>query len=122
MNNKHLKSIAIAYIFIFVIFLSGCGGTSSSKVLSQGSSYAYDEYSVGKIKGTITAADTGLGLPGAIVEAYQCQATTGNDGTFLLEGIPAGDHSVTVRLQGYNAVSKTKRKNSSPSAFLKLSG
>lgn len=107
MNIKHLKSIAIAYIFIFVIFLSGCGGTSSSKVLSQGSSYAYDEYSVGKIKGTITAADTGLGLPGAIVEAYQCQATTGNDGTFLLEGIPAGDHSVTVRLQGYNAVSKT---------------
>ena len=53
MNNKHLKSIAVTYIFVLVIFFVGCGGTSSEKVLSQGSGSGYDEYSVGKIKGKI---------------------------------------------------------------------
>ena len=105
MNNKHLKSIAVTYIFVLVVFFVGCGGTSSEKVLSQGSGSGYDEYSVGKIKGKITASDTGLGLSGAIVEAYQSQSITSEDGTFLLERIPAGDHNVTVRMNGYNASS-----------------
>lgn len=103
MSIKPIKSIAIFIFFIFTFFLYGCGGTSSPKTLNQGSSGSYDDFSTGKIKGVVTASDSGLGLSGAIVEAYQCQAITGNDGSYLLEGIPAGDHNVTVRLQGYNA-------------------
>jgi hypothetical protein len=103
MSNKYIKSIVINLFFIFVIFICGCGGTSSTKLLSQGSSQAYDEFSTGKIKGRIVASDTGVGLKGAIVEAYQCQAITDESGNYILEGIPAGDHTVTVRIQGYNA-------------------
>ncbi len=103
MSNKHLKSIAISLFFIFLFFILGCGGTSSPKSLNQGSSDTYDDFTTGKIKGTVTSSDTGLGLSGAIVEAYQCQAVTNSDGSYILEGVPAGDHSVTVRLQGYNA-------------------
>lgn len=105
MSNKHLKSIAYL-IFILVFFISGCGGTSSTKNLSQGSANNYDDFSTGKIKGTVTSYSTGIALSGAIVEAYQCQAITGSDGTYVLDGVPAGDHSVTVRLEGYNATIK----------------
>ncbi len=103
MSNKPIKSIVILIFFIFIFFILGCGGTSSPKTLSQGSGESYDDFTTGKIKGLITSFETGLGLSGAIIEAYQCQTVSGNDGSFLLEGIPAGDHSVTVRLQGYNA-------------------
>lgn len=103
MNSKHLKSIVTAYIFLFVVFFTGCGGTSSEKVLNQGFTPTYDEFSVGKIKGIVRDSSTGMGIAGAIVEAYQCQAITGSDGSYLLEKIPAGDHKVTVRLPGYNA-------------------
>ena len=103
MSNKHRKSIAISLFFIFLFFIIGCGGTSSPKNLNQGSSGTYDDFTTGKIKGTVTSSNTGLGLSGAIVEAYQCQAVTNSDGSYILEGVPAGDHSVTVRLQGYNA-------------------
>ena len=103
MSNKYIKSIVINLFFILSIFICGCGGTSSTKTLSQGTSQAYDEFSTGKIKGRVVAADTGLGLKGAVVEAYQCQALTDENGNYVLEGIPAGDHWVTVRIQGYNA-------------------
>ncbi len=103
MSNKHLKSIAIVLFFIFTFFINGCGGTSSPKTLSQGLSEAFDDFSTGKIKGKVVANDTGLGLSGAVIEAYQCQAISENDGSYILEGIPAGDHQVTVRIQGYNA-------------------
>ena len=105
MSNKYIKSIVINLFFILVIFICGCGGTSSTKTLSQGSSQTYDEFSTGKIKGKVVAADTGVGLKGAVVEAYQCQAITDDNGNYVLEGIPAGDHLVTVRIQGYNASS-----------------
>lgn len=105
MSNKHIKSI-VYFIFIFTFFISGCGGTSSTKTLSQGATKTYDEFSTGKIKGIVSASDTGLGLSGAIVEAYQSQAVTGSDGSYLLEGIPSGNHTVTVRIQGYNAAIK----------------
>lgn len=103
MNIKHIKSIAITYIFIFTFFILGCGGTSSVKTISQGSTNIYDEFSVGKIKGWVKASDTGLPLSGAVVEAYQCQAITDGHGNYVLEAIPAGDHDVTVRLPGYKA-------------------
>ena len=103
MSNKYIKSIVINLFFIFVFFICGCGGTSSTKTISQGSSQTYDEFSTGKIKGKVVALDTGVGLKDAIVEAYQCQAITDENGNYVLEGIPAGDHFVTVRLQGYNA-------------------
>lgn len=103
MNNNYIKSIAITYIFIFIFFSVGCGGTSSDKVLNQGAGGPSGDLSLGKIQGTVTAADTGLALSNAIVEAYQNQATTDSNGNYLLEDIPAGDHNVTVRLQGYEA-------------------
>ena len=103
MSNKYIKSIVINLFFILAFFICGCGGTSSTKTLSQGSSQTYDEFSTGKIKGRVVASDTGMGLKDAIVEAYQRQALTDESGNYVLEGIPAGDHLVTVRLQGYNA-------------------
>ena len=103
MGNKYIKSIVINLFFILAFFICGCGGTSSTKTLSQGSSQTYDEFSTGKIKGRVVASDTGMGLKDAIVEAYQRQALTDESGNYVLEGIPAGDHLVTVRLQGYNA-------------------
>lgn len=103
MNIKPIKSIALFIFFIFTFFTLGCGGTSSPKTLSQSYADAYDDFSTGKIKGRVIATETGIALSGAIVEAYQCQAVTGSDGSYLLEGIPAGDHKVIVRCQGYNA-------------------
>lgn len=102
MNNKPIKSIAIIHIFIFALFFLGCGGTSSDKFLKT-SSGNNSSITMGKIQGTVVSSDTKLGLAGAIVEAYQSQAITDNEGNYLLENIPAGDHNVTVRLTGYSA-------------------
>ena len=79
MNNKPIKSIAIIHIFIFALFFLGCGGTSSDKFLKT-SSGNNSSITMGKIQGTVVSSDTKLGLAGAIVEAYQSQAITDNEG------------------------------------------
>lgn len=93
-------------LFICVIFLTGCGGTSSGKKLSSGPGNVVDDLEAGRIQGKITSADTGSIVKGAIVETYQKQAVSGDDGRYLLGPIPAGDYRVIARASGFSPVVK----------------
>jgi len=54
-----------------------------------------DPITTGTIRGTVTDAATGRGLPGVTVIAGSASAKTSTDGSFAIEDVPAGD--VTLR-------------------------
>lgn len=55
------------------------------------------------ISGTVVDAQTNLALPGAVVRAAGVgrSAVTGQNGRFVLTGVPAGTHDVEVSYMGY---------------------
>ncbi|MDX9728997.1 MAG: TonB-dependent receptor [Bacteroidales bacterium] len=62
----------------------------------------------GIITGRVTGAPEGRPLSNAAVIVDGVRGvTTGNDGRFLIEGVPAGTHSVEARILGYIAVTET---------------
>ncbi|MFB6240704.1 MAG: carboxypeptidase-like regulatory domain-containing protein, partial [Gemmatimonadota bacterium] len=63
----------------------------------------------GAITGTVTAAQSGNPVSGAqvFIEGTQFGTLTNQDGTYRLEGVPAGQHTVQVRLIGYQRASQT---------------
>ncbi len=48
----------------------------------------------GRISGVITDAKTGAPVPGLLVEAGGAQTLTAADGSYLLEGLPPGNHNL----------------------------
>ena len=60
----------------------------------------------GAIAGTVTD-DTGAPLAGATVTAGGESATTSTDGSYLIEGLAAGEHTVTATAAGYQEASQT---------------
>lgn len=78
-----------------VIFSPGCGGTSSSKKLSDGPAPIVDDLEAGRIQGTVTSLDTGTVVKGAVIETFQHQAVAGEDGRYLLGPMAA------VRIHDY---------------------
>lgn len=58
----------------------------------------------GIVTGRVTDAKSGKGITGASVslESNAQTATTGEDGVYRLAAVPAGSHTVTVRLVGYS--------------------
>lgn len=111
-ENKGRNIISRTGFLTVILFLvlsfcvAGCGGTSSSKKLSSGPTPIVDDLEAGRIQGTVTSADTGTVIKGAIVETFQNQATAGNDGTYILGPMAAGDYRVIARATGFSPVVK----------------
>ena len=63
----------------------------------------------GTITGTVTDGDSGEELPGANVEIPDLGmgVATGADGTYTLEGVPAGEQTLRISFLGYAAVEET---------------
>lgn len=63
----------------------------------------------GTIAGTVTAEGTGEPLNGAqvFIEGTEFGTLTGEDGAYSMEGVPAGDYTVSVRLIGYQGATET---------------
>ena len=102
-NFKHICIFFIGALFLFLI--SGCGGTSSSTDLPAGGGDSTNP-DYGRIQGTVIASTTGKILVGAVVETFQAQAVTGEDGRYLLGPLPAGDYRVVTRATGYSPMVK----------------
>jgi hypothetical protein len=66
--------------------------------------FAYAQ--VGSITGTVTDASTGQPVGGATVSVPRLSVTTGSDGTYTLNGLPAGSYQVTVSGYGYQSQSR----------------
>ena len=98
--------LIVLFFALTVILTTGCGGTSSSKNLSAGPSPIVDDLESGRIKGTVTSAVTGNIIKGAIVETFEKQAVAGDDGSYLLGPLPAGDYRVIARASGYEPIVK----------------
>ncbi len=100
--KKYLILFSISAMLI-VIFITGCGGTSSSKILTPGPGAIFDSLDAGKIQGTIHTQDNKTPIKGAIVETFELQAVTGEDGRFLIGPMPAGDYRLIARAPGFAA-------------------
>ncbi len=63
----------------------------------------------GAIEGVITEAQSGVPVPGAnvVIEDANLGAASGANGQYVIEQVPAGDHTVTVRFVGYRTINRT---------------
>jgi hypothetical protein len=61
----------------------------------------------GSVTGTITDATTDQPIAGATVSIPRLQVTTGSDGTYTLNGLPAGSYQMTVSDYGYQTQTQT---------------
>jgi hypothetical protein len=100
----HKKKIPFFFLFLIisVCLFTGCGGTSSSTSLPSGQDGDGNNLDHGRIQGTIIASSTGNIIPGAVVETFQSQAISGEDGRYLLGPLAAGDYRLVVRASGYS--------------------
>lgn len=106
-KNFRPPLIFILFTLIAIIFASGCGGTSSSNDLS-GSDSKTGNLDHGRIQGTVIASSTGNVVSGAIIETFDHQASSGEDGRYLLGPMPAGDYRIITRASGYSPRVKEK--------------
>jgi subtilisin len=60
---------------------------------------------VGAIDGTVTDADTEEGIAGATVTVGNTglSGTTGQEGTYVIDNVPVGTHSLTASAEGYQS-------------------
>ena len=58
---------------------------------------------VGTVRGAVVDDEDGTALSGAVVtlEGIGLSTTTGPDGTFVIDGVPAGDYGLTVTREGF---------------------
>ena len=105
MHKFFKRNWLFIFCAIFLLFLTGCGGTSSSEKISTPST-DINNPDYGRIQGTVTASSTGNIIVGAIVETFQAQAVTASDGRYLLGPLPAGDYRLITRATGYSPVVK----------------
>ena len=68
-----------------------------------GSGPAFGLGQAGSIQGIVAAEDGGVPLPAALVvlEGTGMEATTGADGTFVIDGVPAGAYELTVTREAF---------------------
>ncbi len=101
----HLLMVFLVFVSV-VTLITGCGGTSSTKNLSNGPAAITDDLDAGRIQGTVTSLHNGSLIKGAIVETFQNQSVAGEDGKYLLGPMAAGDYRVISRATGYSPVVK----------------
>jgi tetratricopeptide (TPR) repeat protein len=98
MPNRKKIIIAVAVLFLSLGGLPLIGQQGRGK---------------GRIKGTVTDADTGNPLPGVLVSALsndygtKFESKTGNKGTWSIGGLGSGNFKVTYSLSGYIEISQT---------------
>lgn len=95
------KFFTLIFLLLTAIFLTGCGGTSSKKTLSSGSTGVIDELSSGRIQGKVSQYGTAIPIKDAIIEINEVQAVTDETGQYSLGPIYPGDHRVVARAKGY---------------------
>lgn len=107
MKKKYLRDVTLCFFAIgCLFFIFGCGGTSSGKKISTGPGATIDDLEAGRIQGTIFAQSNGNVIKGAVVETFQQQSITGDDGRYMLGPIPAGDYRLIARASGFSPVVK----------------
>lgn len=70
-----------------------------------------DPGSAGTISGTVKDKDGGQPIPGALIGDGTRNTATGPDGTFLIDGVPAGDYQVYLAAKGYVPEKKSAKVN-----------
>lgn len=95
------KFFTLVTLLMTAIFLVGCGGVSSNKTLSSGSSGIIDDLSAGRIQGRVTQYGSTIPIKDAIIEINEVQAVTTETGEYSLGPIYPGDHRVVARARGY---------------------
>ena len=63
----------------------------------------------GTIEGTVTDAESGDSLPGATVQirSLTMGAATGPNGNYVIDGVPVGEHRLSVSFVGYTTIRRT---------------
>lgn len=70
--------------------------------------FAAGAYAQGTVTGRVTGSPEGRPLPNAAVIIDDNRGvTTDNNGSFLIEKVPAGTHTVEARILGYTSIRKT---------------
>ncbi len=80
----------LIWVAILVLLLAGCGENDDR----------------GTIIGTVIDTDTILPLPNARVTVGKIADVTPMDGTYRLDNVPAGDHTIITQLAGYETDSQ----------------
>jgi len=101
-SNYQLRAVLLTALAVLLLTINGCSGISKSKTLSSGPAQTYDDLEAGKIQGTITTDTTGNPIKGAVVETFEKQAVTDENGLYLLGPVPPGDYRVIARSSGYS--------------------
>lgn len=83
---------------------------------------AFQAQEGGAVRGTVVAAETGAPLEGAQVrlEGLTAITQTGADGEFLLDGVPAGRHTLYVKLIGRRTLTRAVEVRAGASTTLSL--
>ena len=84
-------------------------GLASMLVASAGLARTASAQQAGTIRGTVTDSTTGRGVPGVQVTVVgtAAGAVTGDAGSYVLSGVPAGQARVSARRIGYGAGERT---------------
>jgi TonB-dependent SusC/RagA subfamily outer membrane receptor len=84
------------------------GAALCAVVLALGTSLAAQQPTTGTVRGRVTDAASGRGIPEAqvAVEGTRLGATSGPEGDFALTAVPAGQRTLTVRRIGYQPVTR----------------
>lgn len=108
--NRQLVSVNVQHVpasRAIAAVLKGSGivyrVTETGQVLFVQAMSSYKSSTQGVVIGTVTDAKTGRGISGANISAGNGLrgVVSGEDGTYKLSGLPAGTHTISVRLVGY---------------------
>lgn len=92
--NSDMKTIILGTVLFLSLFISGCSNSETAADPPAPAGY-------GSVKGTVISNNTGQPVVNATVLVSNKAAITGEDGSFILEGIPVGGQSVRVTKSGY---------------------
>jgi TonB-dependent SusC/RagA subfamily outer membrane receptor len=85
------------------------GGPGSLTIVASREAYADSVPTGGTVGGRVVDSASGRGLGGATIKVSgtKVSAITSDSGNFTLQDIPAGDHTLMVRLFGYRAAERS---------------
>jgi hypothetical protein len=118
--SSYLYAHYLAKPSVFHNITSGSNGTCGNVLCTAGPGWngptglgtpdgvsGFTYLQTGSITGTVTAAATGQPVAGAAVSIPRMRVATGSNGTYTLNGLPAGGYKVTVSGYGYQTQTQT---------------